>query len=438
MNNNRYGKWLSPLILVLIVSMLAACGNNNNSSTPSTSSAPSSASNGKSDSAKEVKLTFWHHYSSASPEEKVLTEVLIPKFEAENPGIKVNAVAFPWDELHKKIQIGGSIKELPDVARLDIIWVPEFQEMGLLTALDEEFADFQEVSQGFLSGPTSTAKVGEHYYALPLNTNTKVLFWNEELFQKAGLTAAPATTDEFLDALGKLKAAGGKVWGFGEPALQGWNILPWLWSNGADVLSPSQDTAQGYFNSPEAVSIVTKLRDKYKAGELTGFKQGDIPVTEGHANGTYAMMVEGPWAFAQFQSQFPDFNAKTASFPQGSAGSIQVLGGEDIGMFSKDHKQESWTFMKFLTSEYAQVEMGKVGQIPVNLNAVEHADIKAIDYFAPFLEQLKTAKARPPIPQWPQIDIIISDAMAVIFLKDNDVKSSLDEAADKIDALLKK
>jgi len=429
MKTNRFSEWLSPMIFILIIALLAACGNNENAGQTAASD------NNK---GKDVTLTFWHHYSSASPEEKVLTDVLIPKFESENPGIKVNAVAFPWDELHKKIQIGGSVNELPDVARLDIIWVPEFQATDLLVALDEEFSDFAEVSKNFLEGPTSTAKVGDHYYALPLNTNTKVMFWNKEWFEQAGLSAAPATTDEFFEALGKLKATNGNGWGFGEPALQGWNILPWIWSNGGDVLSPEFDTAKGYLNSAETVNIITKLRDKYNAGELSGFKQGDIPVTEGHANSTYAMMVEGPWAFAQFQSQFQDFNAMTASFPAGSAGSVQVLGGEDIGIFSKAHKQESWEFIKFLTSEYAQVEMGRVGQIPVNLQAIEHADIKAIDYFTPFLEQLKTAKARPPIAQWPQIDTILSDTMSIIFLSDRDVQAELDAAADKIDALLKK
>ncbi|HEY0826603.1 MAG TPA: extracellular solute-binding protein [Bacilli bacterium] len=427
--------WKSSLLIMLIIVVLAGCSNKANNENPA-NNASSNTSTEQATPTKETELTFWHHYSAASPEEKTLNEVLIPKFEADHPGIKVKAVAFPWDQLHKKIQIGGSAGELPDVARLDIIWVPEFQKSSLLISLDEEFQDFKEVSSGFLTGPTSTARVGDHYYGLPLNTNTKVLFWNKELFDKAGLTAAPATTEEFFNTLGKLKSANPEAWGFGEPALQGWNILPWLWSNGADVLSPKFDTAKGFINSPAAVSIITKLRDEFKKGGLSGFKQGNTPVTEGHANGTYAMMAEGPWAFAQFQSQFPDFKTMTAPFPQGSTGSIQVLGGEDIGIFSKEHKQESWEFVKFMTSEYAQVEMGKVGQIPVNLKAIDHADIKAIEYFAPFLEQLKTSKARPPIPQWPQIDTVISDSMSAIFLTDRDVQTELDAAADKIDALL--
>ena len=47
-----------------------------------------------------VTINFWHHYSAQSAENETLMNVLIPAFEAENPGIKVNAVSHEWAELH--------------------------------------------------------------------------------------------------------------------------------------------------------------------------------------------------------------------------------------------------------------------------------------------------------------------------------------------------
>ncbi len=426
MNRKRM---LQIFVIFVSISILVACSNNANSS---------DSSNNKPNSTEEtVTLTFWHHYSSASPEEKTLTEKLIPEFEKQNPKIKVNAVAFPWDELHKKIQIGGSGGDLPDIARLDIIWVPEFEKQGLLQPMDEKFADFDEITAGLLSGPVSTGVVNGHHYGLPLNTNTKIMFWNQEMFTTSGVEKAPVTTDEFFAALEKIQGSFKDSWAFGEPALQGWNILPWIWSNGGDVLSPDNTTAEGYFNSPNTVDIISKLKEAYVAGSISGFKPGGVPVTEGHAKNSYAMMAEGPWAFAQFDSQFPDFKAMTAPFPAGSAGSIQVLGGEDLGIFSKDHAEQSWEFVKFMVSEAAQVEMGKVGQIPVNLDAINHSEITAIEYFTPFLAQLKTSKARPTVATWPQIDVVISESMEKIFLTDADIKSELDSAVERIDDLLK-
>ena len=93
-----------------------------------------------------VTINFWHHYSAQSAENETLMNVLIPAFEAENPGIKVNAVSHEWAELHDKVLVSANSNALPDVARCDIAWLPEFQKMGILVALDEEMADFADVS----------------------------------------------------------------------------------------------------------------------------------------------------------------------------------------------------------------------------------------------------------------------------------------------------
>lgn len=435
----RNFKSLRLIVTLMLLALLAAgCGSGNGNSEQAQGTAGSSpkASASAEQPAKVVTLTFWHHYSTASPEEKTLKDVLIPKFEAEHPNIRVNAVSFPWDQLHQKLQIGASAGELPDVARLDIIWVPELQANDMLVALDDKFADFGDVSKELLAGPLSTAVVGEHTYALPLNTNTKVMFWNEKMFKEAGLNQAPATMDEFFAALPKLKEKFPQSWGLGEPALRGWNVLPWLWSNGGDVLSPDNKTAQGYLNGDASVEIATKLQQAFAQGLIAGFKPGDAPVTEGHAKDVYGMMAEGPWAFAQFSDQFKDFKPMAAPFPAGKGGSVQVLGGEDIGILSKEHPEESWEFVKFMVSEAAEVEMGKVGQIPVNLKAMENPDIKAISYFAPFLQQLTTSKARPPVSAWPQIDDVLNDAFMRIFLQKADVQKTLDGAAKQVDDLL--
>ncbi len=76
---------------------------------------------------------------------------------------------------------------MPDVARLDIAWVPEFEEMGILVPLDEEMADFDDVAATLLPSAMSTGVVDGHNYALALNTNTKIMFYNAKAFPTPGL-----------------------------------------------------------------------------------------------------------------------------------------------------------------------------------------------------------------------------------------------------------
>lgn len=417
----------------MALTTLTACGQSATASSPQTSSGGASAE----EPAETVTINFWHHYSAQSAENETLMNVLIPKFEEENPGYKVNAVSHDWADLHDKILISASSQTLPDVARLDIAWVPEFQKMGILVPLDQEMSDFAQVSEQLLPSAMSTAQIKGNYYALALNTNTKIMFYNKQAFAEAGLDA-PKTMEDLLaaaQALSGTNANGQQVWGLNEPALAGWNILPYIWSNGGEITNEDYTKATGYLNGEKTVAAVQMLADMYKSGQLTGFNSGDIPMTDGFGTGRYMMLLEGPWKTAELAGAYPDFEYGTCEMPAGEGGSVSVLGGEDIGMFNTANKEGAWKFMKFMTSEFAQEEMAKCGQIPVNETVLESDTVKNADY-APFLEAITTAKARPPVSTWTEIDNEITTAVTSILTEGADVQQTLDDLAATVDELL--
>ena len=385
-----------------------------------------------------VTINFWHHYSAQSAENETLMNVLIPAFEAENPGIKVNAVSHEWAELHDKVLVSANSNALPDVARCDIAWLPEFQKMGILVALDEEMPNFAEVSGKLLDSAMSTAIINGHYYALALNTNSKIVFYNKAMLEAAGVSI-PATMEEWIEAVKKLSgenSKGQQVWGWNEPALAGWNICPFIWSFGGALTNEDQTIATGYINGPATVKAVETFAELVKAGAITGFNAGDIPMTDGFGTGRYAMMLEGPWKSAELAGAYPDVAYGTAPIPAGEGGSISVLGGEDIAMFNKPNKEAAWKFMQFMTGEYAETEMAKCGQIPVNRAALESDTVKAADY-APFIEAIQTAKARPTVAAWSEMDNGLQVAMNAVVTGEKTAQEAMDELAVAWDALLK-
>ena len=412
------------LAAVMVLGVLTACGK-----TPDTG-----------DSQDPVVIDFWHHYSAQSPENETLMNVLIPKFEEENPGYKINAVSHEWAELHDKIIVSAGSESgdsLPDVARLDIAWVPEFQKMDILVPLDKDMSDFSEVSGNLLDSAMSTGFVKGNYYAMALNTNTKILFYNEQALADAGI-AVPTTMDELYAAAAKLSgtnANGQQVWGLNEPALSGWNVLPYIWSNGGAITNDDYTKATGYLNSEATVATIQKFADMYKAGQFTGFNSGDIPMTDGFGTGRYMMLLEGPWKTAEMDGAYPDFKYGTSDMPAGAAGSHSVLGGEDIAMFKGADSEGAWLFMKFMTSEFAQEEMAKCGQIPVNKTALESATVKEAP-FAPFLSAITTAVARPPVASWSEIDNLLSVAVTDIIVNGADAQATMDALAAQVDTLL--
>lgn len=384
-----------------------------------------------------VTLNFWHHYSAQSAENETLMNVIIPAFEAENPGIKVNAVSHEWAELHDKVLVSASSGSLPDVARCDAAWLPEFQKMGVLVALDADMPDFADVSAKLLDSTMSTTKIGDHFYALALNTNSKIVFYNTAMLEAAGVTV-PATMDEWVEAVRKLSgtnANGQQVWGWNEPALSGWNLCPFIWSFGGSLTDDAQTVASGYVNSEATVKAIDTFAALCKEGALTGFNSGDIPMTDGFGTGRYAMMLEGPWKSAELAGAYPDVAYGTAPIPAGEGGSVSVLGGEDVAMFTTANKEAAWKFMQFITGEFAQTEMAKCGQIPVNKAALESDTVKSAD-FAPFIEAIQTAKSRPTVAAWSEMDNELNAAVTAVINGDKTAQEAMDELAVKFDALL--
>ena len=68
------------------------------------------------------------------------------------------------------------------------------------------------------------------------------------------------------------------------------------------------------------------------------------------------MLLEGPWKVAEMQGSYPDFEYATTEMPAGDAGSISVLGGEDIAMFNSANK-DALTKFEQLLDEYFQDQL---------------------------------------------------------------------------------
>lgn len=207
--------------------------------------------------------------------------------------------------------------------------------------------------------------------------------------------------------------------------------------HGGSLTNEEETQASGYVNSPETVKAIEMLAQLYQAGAITGWNSGDIPMTDGFGTGRYMMLLEGPWKIAELQGAYPDFEYATAEMPSGAGGSVSVLGGEDISVFHSANKEAAWKFVKFMTGEFAQEEMAKCGQIPVNKEALSSDTVKAADY-APFLEAIKTAKSRPTVACWSEMDSELSVAVSKVMSGEQTAQEAMDELAIRFDELLSK
>ncbi|NUO55753.1 MAG: extracellular solute-binding protein [Hamadaea sp.] len=381
------------------------------------------------------KITFWHAYSADSKEVKTLREVIIPAFKALHSGVDVTEVAVPYDQLHQKLITAAAGGDLPDVVRSDIGWVPELAKLGVLEQLDKAMPDYQTLAAKVFPGTLATTKYKGGYYGLPLDTNTRVQLFNAAALAKAGVSEAPKTFDDLKALAAKLK--GQNVVAFADNGMSGWNVLPWIWSAGGDITDAEYTKATGYLNSAQTLAGLQLLFDLFQEGQLSKGVlggTGSTPTDQGLAKGQYATILDGPWMFPIFASSFPDFKLQTAPVPAGPGGSVSVVGGEDVVvMKTSKNKALALEFTRYLLSDEAQLAMAKVGQMSV----LKDLDVVAVDpTYAPFVEQLKTAKPRPVVPAWPKIDDLLQKKLQAAFRGETSLQQALDSAAAEIDKLL--
>ena len=383
--------------------------------------------------AEAATVTYWHTMSDAEVE---ALDQVIAMFQEAHPNITVETTRFAYDDFKSALLTGLAGDEGPDTARLDIIWVPEFAELGALVALDEAMPNFQSIADNTFPGPLATNFWQGSYYGLPQDTNTQVLLWNGEVFGEAGVEAPPATLEEMQQVACDL-SEGEEQYGYALGGTYFWAPAPVFYSMGGQVVDEAITTADGYINGPDSVAAFEMLAEMYEQGCISpNLLGGGIGTSDGHATGLYAMITDGPWMVDIYANDYPDFDVQFAPVPAGPDGSTSsVVGGQDVVLFEGAENQEAaLAWIEFLMSEEAQVTMAQSGVIPTLRTVRESADLP--DYFGVFLEQLETAQARVPHPAWGDMDTAINNAFQRMLAGEQTAQEALDQAAEEINALL--
>ena len=149
-------------------------------------------------------------------------------------------------------------------------------------------------------------------------------------------------------------------------------------------------------------------------------------------------MHDGPWFKGILEGMDPTVMDKIgiAVMPKGVQ-EASVVGGEDLVIFKQcKHPEAAWKLMQYMTSEHFQLGMFPTGQIPTLKAAGEDPVLSADPFWSVFMEQMKTARARPVHPKYSQMDEIIHRHLEEAFMGVKTPKEALDAIAEEIDELL--
>ena len=227
---------------------------------------------------------------------------LAEKFSSENPcGITVTHIAQP--EYRQKLEAGAAAGQLPAMTAVHAVFVAQLAARNVLKPYGPEamavFGD--DFGSDFPEELWSIGEINGERYSIPLDVHPLIMFYNKDLFEKAGIEAPgkePWTREQFEDALTKLEAIDATPVSIGT-AFQGATLFQALIRQyGGSLTDPEGKTAT--YNSDAGVKALEKikeLRDKYTP-DISGTGDPEVNVFK---EGNVGMVFHGPWWISDLQ-----------------------------------------------------------------------------------------------------------------------------------------
>ncbi|MFF8835674.1 extracellular solute-binding protein [Streptomyces sp. NPDC015130] len=150
-----------------------------------------------------LRLVVPEYGDSPATSSKGYWDKLSVAFSAANPGKKVEVTLYPWADVDREVTRMVAEDNAPDVALMGAY--SDFAAQGRLYSASEVMSIRRE--SNFLPPLAEAGSIRHSLYGLPFVASSRLLFYNEELFDKAG-AEPPKTWSDLKDAAEALKSEG--------------------------------------------------------------------------------------------------------------------------------------------------------------------------------------------------------------------------------------
>jgi multiple sugar transport system substrate-binding protein len=294
-----------------------------------------------------------------------MVDMLVAAWNAKNPNCKIKLTYIPHTEMVGKIAQGIASGEVPDLMGMDLIYAPQFEKAQQLVDLTDRISSWPELKTAS-KGHMTVATFENRLYGVPLYADVSALFYNKDLFKKAGLdpTKPPTSLGQLREYADKITALGDDIKGYYLPGnCAGCNIFtvgPLMWASGAKIeaAGPGDEPLTG-----DGVKQVLQFaRDMIKAGNVHEGDRAENGETFHLQFGTGKIGMMGTGNFnitlARDQMKGHEFEFGISLLPGVTEGQSASFIGGDLVVIPKGSKrvEDAVAFMKFLLSDEVQVE----------------------------------------------------------------------------------
>ncbi len=386
-------------------------------------------------------------------------DILIPEaikiLQQRHPDIDVNLnyTVLPYgDGSVRRIMEESLERKLPvDIISVDQIWLADFAQKGLISDLDNRTKKWGRLSDWYQSNLDGMVYGGKTYGIWAWTDERMVWYW-KDLLQQANVNSESLKTwDGFIAATKKLN---GLLKHQGIQAVQlicgGAEWYPYLWMQGGDILKVKNGhpTKSHYwfpaFNGTEGIRASEFFRNIIKLGIVPQIQNFE----NNFAHKKFAIYIGGSWIPGSFPNdtlqEFEDKIGMNPGYPVPSIhnATTTIMGGWELSIpATSRNKDLAWELITIMTSPDVLTNMLKqTGYLPtqVSIGEGQYAPTMngSIPYYNNMIPILLIAKSRPVIPEFPEIDQFVTQALSQICNGTKEPAQALNDAAAKSAKLL--
>lgn len=363
----------------------------------------------QSTSSGPVKITYYGGWTGPDMDKM---KALVDKYNSEQSKVQVEFTSLQWTQMFAKFLTDLKAGSPPDVIAAHTFELGQFADMGVL---DSKAIDGLKLNKSdYLDVAWNGSSYKGKQYAVPIDVNMHALYYNQDLFAKAGITAAPKTGDELISIGQKLTVdkngkhpneAGFDASNVAQYGL-GFSMNHHIFYQFYGLMN--QESSNPFTDTMTKVDI-----DEQKASKAIGFLQdlvlkykivpkGEKSPIDDFKAGTVAMLIDGNWQMAGLDTSTMKW--ATAPYPkvfdkQGVWGAAEVLAFPLNDKGDANKKAAAADFVKWLSNNSA--DWAKSGQLPANKTALEVA--KKMPGRDAFVQELDYTNFLPAHPLATQI-----------------------------------
>lgn len=396
-----------------------------------------------------TEISFWHSMGGVNGQ---AIDTLVKKFNDENEyGITVKAqYQGEYDDSLNKLksaQIGNMGADLVQVYEIgsrfmiESGWITPMQQM-----IDADSYDLSQIETNLAAYYT----IDNQLYSMPFNSSTPIMYYNKEMFEKAGITEIPDSL-EGIEAVGEKllnEGGAGQVISLG---IYGWFFEQFIGKQGLEYANNGNGrteaaTAVAFDSNGAAANILTAWKSLYDKGYAPNVGKGGDAGLADFSAGKSAITLGSTASLKQIlQDVNGKFEVGTAYFPKVKStdeGGVSIGGASLWALNNNDAKKTraTWEFVKFLISPESQAYWNaQTGYFPVTTAAQEEPvfkeNVEKYPQFQTAIDQLHDSSPKyvgALLSVFPEARATVESEIENLLNGNADVKTAVKNMADAI------